>query len=418
MSTEAEYFHKLYGRKRLRITLQARDALDYALMILISAAVILLAYGPTHVMALIGLALCTFMLGSFPLRHGVKLRVPVILSRPQDVLYCLIYKVRNIKLPYLIAIGVLLLENYLIFLTPNLPHNVELMRKVALYLFYGHFIGISIYRTAILAAHWYKKDLVREVLMQSVWKNHLAGQPSMTLEILHAYFTGMLTHIILLVPWYLVITHASFSMVLLPATLPASVLIQVSFVKVINEWFYRDHWVGHNSEFDFVYLHGSHHDAIPSGLIGVAGNGYLEGLLRGVIAFPTPFCNPIIAALYYTIEVKADIELHQYIPGVFPRLPREFYEVGQHSLHHFGRAEPYSFGLNLDQPHVSEAIRKQLRILPIGLRHAIKLDERLTGYQWDNPRYRWFMDLVDRYQGARSPHEAQQRTAACDKELS
>jgi hypothetical protein len=400
MNIDARHFHRLYGVKKQRMTFHSKDALDYALMILICAAVVLFAYGPAHVMAVAGLALCAFMLAMFPVRHGVKLGMPMILARPQDVLYSLLYKIQNIKLPYVVAVGVLLIENYIILLTPNLPHHVELMRKVALYLFYGHFIVISVYRTAILIAHLHKQDLVREILMQSIWKKRLEKQPSILLEILHAYFTGMLTHIVLLVPWYLVITHVNFSIVLLPATALAGAFIQMSFVKVINAWFYRDHWVSHNSEFDFVYLHGSHHDAIPSGLIGVAGNGYLEGLFRGAIAFPTAFCSPCIAALYYTLEVKGDIDLHQYIPGVFPKLSREFYEVGQHSLHHFGRLEPYSFALNLDQPQISAGIRKQLRFLPIELKHSIKLDERLTGYQWDNPRYRWFMDLVDRYQTA------------------
>lgn len=404
MNTEAEYFHRLYGLKRQRITYQPKDALDYALMILVTGAVVWLCYGAPNVLATIGLALCAFMLISFPIRHGIELKKPIILDRPQDLLYSLIYKLQNIKAPYLWAVGLLLLENYVIFLTPQWPHHVEWMHKAALYLFYGHFAVITLYRTAILVAHLYKKELVREILMQSIWKKSLERQPSIVLEILHAYCTGLLTHIVLLVPWYLVITHASFSLVLLPITLVAGGALQIGFAKVINEWFYRDHWVGHNSEFDFVYLHGSHHDAIPSGLIGVAGNGYLEGLLRGAVAFPTPFLNPLVAALYYTIEVKSDIDLHQYIPGVFPKLSREIFEIAQHSVHHFGRVEPYSFAVNLDQPHISDELKKQFKIFPPGLRQSIELDERLTGYKWDNARYRWFMDLVDRYHDAGARH--------------
>jgi hypothetical protein len=400
MNTEAEYFHKLYGAKRQRITYQPKDALDYALMIAVTGAVLWFSFGATNVLTPIGLALCAFMLFSFPIRHGVELRTPVILASPQDVLYSLIYKLQNIKPAYLWAIGLLLLENFIIYLTPQWPHHVEWMRKAALYLFYGHLAVITLYRTAILFSHLHKKDLVREILMQSIWKKRLERQPSIVFEIFHAYCTGLLTHLVLVVPWYLVITHANFSLVLLPLTLVAGVVLSVNFAKVINEWFYRDHWVGHNSEFDFVYLHGSHHDAIPSGLIGVAGNGYLEGFLRGTIAFPTPFLNPLIAALYYTIEVKADIDLHQYIPGVFPKLPRHIFEIAQHSVHHFGRVEPYSFAVNVDQPHISEDIKKQFKMFPAGLRQAIALDERLDGYQWDNARYRWFMELVNRYHDA------------------
>ena len=397
MNTEADFYHRLYGAKRQRITYQPKDALDYALMILITGAVVWFGFGAGNVLATIGLALCAFMLVSFSIRHGVELKMPAILSRPQDVLYSLIYKIQNIKAPYLWAIGLLLLENYFIALTPQWPHHVEWMRTAALYLFYGHIVVITLYRTAILISHLIKKELVREILMQSIWKKSLERQPSIAWEIVHAYCTGLLTHLVLLVPWYLVITYANFSLILLPITLLAGAAIQIAFSKVINEWFYRDHWVGHNSEFDFVYLHGSHHDAIPSGLIGVAGNGYLEGLLRGSIAFPTPFLNPLIAALYYTIEVKSDIDLHQYIPGVFPKLSREIFQIAQHSVHHFGRVEPYGFAVNLDQPHLSEQVRKQFKMFPEGLKQSIALDQRLNDYQWDNARYRWFMALVDRY---------------------
>jgi hypothetical protein len=406
MSTEKERFHHLYGAKRQRINLQARDALDYSLMIGICAAVLYFAYGAGSALGIAGLALCGFMIAAFPMRHGFELRVPLILSRPQDVVYSLAYKLRNIKWPYFAALALLLLENYVISVTPQWPHHVEWMRGAALYLFYGHLALLTLYRTVILAAHLRQKRHVREVLMQTPWRHHLEKQPSVTLEIVHAYCTGLLTHLVILVPWYLVITHLRFSAVLLPVTLLAGIVVQIGFVKIINEWFYRDHWVSHNSELDFVYLHGSHHDAIPSGLIGVAGNGYLEGLLRGTLAFPTPFVSPFVAAIYYTMEVKGDIDLHQYIPGVFPKLRKDFYEVGQHSVHHFGRLEPYGFGLNLDQPHVSEKIRKQFKIFPLGLKHSIKLDERLTGYKWDNGRYRWFMSLVDRFEHGSAPPAA------------
>lgn len=405
MNTEAEHFHKLYGLKRQRITYQPKDALDYALMIVITGAVIWFTFGASSVIAAVGLALCAFMLISFAIRHGVELRKPVILDRPQDVLYSLIYKLQNIKAPYLWALGLLLLEQYVIYLTPQWPHHVAWMNQAALYLFYGHFAVLTLYRTAILVSHLHKKELVREILMQSIWKQRLERQPSIVWEIVHAWCTGMLTHIVLLAPWYLVITHADFSLVLLPITLIAGAVLSIRFADVINEWFYRDHWVGHNSELDFIYLHGTHHDAIPSGLIGVAGNGYLEGFLRGAIAFPTPFLNPLVAALYYTVEVKSDIELHQYIPGVFPKLPREIFEIAQHSVHHFGRVEPYSFGVNLNQPHVSDEIKKQFKLFPEGLKQSIALDQRLDGYQWDNARYRWFMDLVDRYHDANERQE-------------
>src|SRR5207248_352347 len=102
------------------------------------------------------------------------------------------HKIQNIKAPYFIAIGALLIENYAIHLTPDWPHKVELMHQIALYLFWGHFITITLYRTVILVAHLRKRQLVREVLMQSIWRKTLERQPSVVLQIFHAYFTGML----------------------------------------------------------------------------------------------------------------------------------------------------------------------------------------------------------------------------------
>src|SRR5262245_11515759 len=93
-------FHKLYGIKKTRIAYQGRDFLDYLLMVLLSAIVIGFSYGFGQVMSVVGLALCAFTLVTFIVRHGVEFRVPVILKRPQDALYMLAYKLRNLKPMY------------------------------------------------------------------------------------------------------------------------------------------------------------------------------------------------------------------------------------------------------------------------------------------------------------------------------
>lgn len=395
---DSEKFHQLFGVKKTRISYKKGDFVDYFIMIFICALVMKFAYGFNHAMSVLGAILCIAMVIAFPLRHGLALKMPVIVKRPQDILYMLFYKIRNLKPMYFFAIGILILENYLIYLTPNLPHNVELMRQIAIYLFFLHFISLSVYRTIILVEHLKKRDLVREVLMQTTWRGFLKKQGNITLEIFHAYFTGLLAHIVLITPWYLVIMYFDFSMIFLPAICLVNVFTQYSFLKVINAWFYRDHWLGHNAEIEFLYLHGAHHDAIPSGLIGVSGNGYLEGFMRHALGCPAPFYNPLVTFLVYSFEVKSDIDGHQYIPGIFPRPSKKFQEVNQHSQHHFGRLEPYGFGLNVDQPGISEHVKKALRFFPKELQNSIKLDEALTGFQWDNPRYRRYLDLFDKYQ--------------------
>ena len=399
-------FHKLYGIRKPRISYHKRDFLDYLLMIALSALVVGLSYGFGHVMSIVGFALCAFTLAMFVLRHGVEFRIPVILRRPQDALYMFAYKLQNLKPMYFTALGLLLLENILIAATPNLPHHVELVRSVAFYLFYIHFISITAYRTAILIDHLVKRELVREVLMQTPWKRVVNAKTNITLEILHAYVTGLLAHILLIAPWYLVISYSSFSVIFLPAMCLINLAVHWKWIKGYNAWFYRDHWLGHNSEFEFIYLHGMHHDAIPSALIAVGENGFLEGFLRYAIGAPDPFYNPGVSFLVYMYEVANDVYTHQYIPGVFPRLPRQFIEIAQHSTHHFGKLEPYSFAMRAERLSMSGGFEKIMR-LPDELSNSIKLDEELTGFQWDNPTYRKTLSLYDKYHNATAGGKAE-----------
>ncbi|MGZ5452442.1 MAG: hypothetical protein ACXW5U_31795 [Thermoanaerobaculia bacterium] len=391
-------FHRLRGERKPRVVYYAKDFLDYTLMILLAALAVGLSYGPRHVVSLVGFALCAFALAMFALRHGVELRIPLILRRPQDVLYMVLYKLQNLRPMVLIAVGLLLLENVVIAATPNLPHHVELMRRIGMTLFYAHLLSITLYRTVILFAHLAKKELVREVLMRTPWKRVISEKTNITLEILHAYATGLLAHVLLIAPWYLVITYSSFSVILLPVVCFANVVVHVKWLKVYNYWFYRDHWVGHNSELEFLYLHGAHHDAIPSALIAVADSGFIEGFLRFAVSSPVAFYNPAISFLIYMYDVKSDIDLHQYIPGVYPRLSRRILEVFQHSTHHYGRLEPYGLAMKIDQPGIPEAYKKRFARLPDSMTNSFKLEEELTGLEWDNPTYLSTLSLWDEYQ--------------------
>ena len=396
-TNDSAAFHKLYGTRKPRAVYYKTDFVDYLLMVMLSALVIACSYGPGRAMSIIGLALCLFAVAMFIVRHGIEVRIPLLLRRPQHVLYMFAYKLQNLDTLYFVALGVLLIENILIAATPNLPHHVAWMRTAALYLFYTHFLLITLYRTVILIDHLAKKELIREVLMQTPWQRVIKPKTNMTLEVLHAYCTGLLTHIILIAPWYLVIVNAKFSVLFLPIVCPINVIVQLKWLKAINGWFYRDHWLGHNSELEFVFLHGTHHDAIPSGLIAVAENGFLEGFMRFAIGMPVAFYNPLISFLAYTFDIKNDIDLHQYIPGIFPRLPKQMMEIGQHSTHHYGPLEPYSLGIKLDQPTVSEEFKKGFERLPDEIMNSIRLDEELTGFKWDNPTYRRTLSLYEKY---------------------
>lgn len=382
--------HKMYGRRRPRLAYHRDDFLDYALMLSACEAIVWLCFGPTHPVTLFGAALCIFEIFAFAKRHGVRLRVPLLFRRPQDVFYMILYRIQNLTVWYLLALGLLLLENYVIFLTPDWPHHVGLMRSLAIGLFYLSFGAIFAYRTVILASHLKHRAHVREFLLQTTWKAALVRQPSIGFEIVHAYVSGILAHLLLVTPWYLVITHVNFSVLLLPVTLAIAIVIQGRFLKILPLWFYRDHWLCHNSELEFLYLHGPHHDGIPSGLMGVSGNGPLEGLLRHSLGAPAPFFNPLATFLVYCFEIKGDIEGHQFIPGVYPRIPLSFQQVNQHSTHHYGRLEPYSFGLKLGSG--------KLPLLPDEINNSIRLDEQIGGFQWDTLRYRQFLALYAKYE--------------------
>ena len=395
-SPDAKKFHKLYGRPQKRISYQDKDFLDYLLMTGFCALVLWFGYGANHVLAVLGLALCGYMAIMFPIRHGVRLQVPLILRVPQNVLFLAVHKIQNIKAPYLIALALMVAQHVLIQYTPTWPHQVDWMRTLAIGLFWAHLLYITGFRTAVMIAHLRDRDHVRAVLSESVWKWRAQTPAMISREIVFAYATGLLSHLVFLIPWFLVITHVDHSLVLTPLTLILAFVIFNAYSKTLPGWFYRDHWLAHNSELDFVYLHGTHHDAIPGAMIAVAGNGHLEGLVRTSIGHPTAFLNPIATALFFTFEVKLDMHSHQYIPGIYPKPSKEDALLGHHALHHYGRLQPYGLGIDIDQA-TSDEYKKKLRRLPDEYKYSIRLEQQLTDYEWDNAKYRWYLDLMDRY---------------------
>jgi hypothetical protein len=391
--------HKLYTTNKPRVIYYKRDFVDYIFMVVLSALAVGFSYGFRSVISIIAFALCAFEIAAFVLRHGAEWCVPLIFKRPEEALYLFSYKLQNLKPAYFVALGLLALEALMIRATPNFPHHVDWMRKGALYLFYIHLIYITAYRTVSLIDHLLKREMIREILMQTPWQRAIKEDTNMTLEIVHAYCTGVLSHIILLAPWYLVIVYARFSLVFLVPVGVLNIIIHQKWLKTANSWFYRDHWLGHNSEFEFVYLHGSHHDAIPSGLIAVSENGFLEGFFRHTIGWPNPFYTPLIAFGLYMFEIKGDIELHQYIPGVFPKLAKEGIELYQHSTHHYGPLEPYGFAFKLGE-------KGAYKFMPEEMRNAIELDEQM-GFKWDNPIFRRTKALYEKYHNVKSKLKTQ-----------
>ena len=388
--------HEINYKSRPRVSYNKRDFLDYLIMICVCMALLIAAFEEQILLLWTGIALCIFMVVSFVWRHGVSLKIPLILNKPEQFFFSLFYKIKNVPLVTFIAFVALMMENLFVSVTPELPHYSELLRQIFVFIFFFHLALISVYRTAILVAHLNKKELVSEILEQSPIKNFIRGK-SISLEIIHAYFTGVLTHIMLLIPWYLVINYIDFSLVLLPLSCFISYKVHILFYKTKNYWYYRDHWLGHNMEFDFVYLHGGHHDAIPSGLIGVAGNGFIEGVTRHTLGHPTSYLNPLVSFVLHCKSIKRDIDSHQYIPGIFPKVTTS--RTSFHSIHHYGNLEPYGLGLRMGESTKNEKIGlfSILRVLPSEYTNAIALDEEATGFNIQHNKYRWYIKLVDKY---------------------
>lgn len=392
-----ENFHLLYGKKVNRMVYRSEDFIDYAIMNVMVVAVAMFVFGVRHPMTYIVIALCLWMVLVFGKRHGLSLRMPLWLTRPQDVIYMCAYKLRNMRAAYFAGAALIAAENVAIWLTPDLPHHTEFMRKLAFGLFYAHLGIFTAYRTAILISHLRRREHVRSFLMETSWRAMLKRQPSITIELFHAYFTGVLAHIMLVAPWYVAISYFQYSVLFLPLTIPLGIYIHSRFLKVVNLWFYRDHWTSHHSELEFVYLHGQHHDAIPSGLIGVSENGVLEGVLRHTIGSPGIFYNPVVDFLVHGIDLKIGIDGHQYIPGVYPRISKGIQMINQHSLHHFGMIKPYGPAVKFDQPGVPEDVLAWSRRLTEDQRNSVQLDEKLNGYEWNNPRHQKYLELYEKY---------------------
>ena len=391
-------FHKIYGKKTTRMDYHDKDYADYIIMSLLTALVAYACYGLENILGIAGIVLSLIMIVVFPMRHGFKLTIPHILKHPHEVVLKFVYQIQNMMPVYFIAIGVLLLENYFVYLTPDLPHHTETMREVAFWLLYLHFAGITIYRTRIFVVHLMRKEKCHEFLMQTVWKRQLRFNDNMTLEVFHAYFTGLLSHILLIAPWYLVISHTNYSLVFMPVAIIANFFTGKWFLKIFNDWVYRDHWIGHHNAFDFLYFHGPHHDAIPSGMIAVSGNGPLEGFMRHAMGVPAPFYHPLTAVLAYSSEVQGDMQGHQFIPGMYPKADIQFQKMNQHSMHHFGMIFPLSMALKTDQPDVNLDFHPQFKYLPDEMRNGVRIDEALDNYKWDNPRYNQYLDLIGQYE--------------------
>ena len=88
-------------------------------MTAIGSGLTVFVYGLKHPLTIMVGCISLFMVIVFPIRHGFQLTIPLIFKKPGGLIYLLIYKLLNIKLPLVLAVAFLSLENMIIAWTPE-----------------------------------------------------------------------------------------------------------------------------------------------------------------------------------------------------------------------------------------------------------------------------------------------------------
>jgi len=266
-----------------RMSYRQGDVFDYALMQVCTLAVFAAIY--PRVVTLSAATMAIFMVGRFVWRFGLprqapRLQLMVLLAQSLRL------KVDNV--PRALVIAWLKYTVFSSFEPPATPLDID-----GKLLFWLSFLLITSVRLFFFGHHLWRRQFVDSYLRRTTWKGTLE-QTSIHVELMHALFTGMMTHLGLVAPWYFLIAHRRVPALLFPLHTLFDRYIDRSFYgsEAFERWYYRDHWLGHHRECDFVYLHGPHHDAIPVSFMSSAETGQLEAPIRSVIGHPDIYFHP------------------------------------------------------------------------------------------------------------------------------
>jgi hypothetical protein len=230
-----------------------------------------------------------------------------------------------------------------------------------------HFLVVTAFRTVVLGSHLARAATVRDVL-ETAPSNWRRMMKSLSVENLcfHSYVTGVLTHLAAWLPcllfWKLTGPTWSRELVILGAAVAWRLAVvrvrgmtrldiahQLFFadfasLRSIGQAFESSHEKAHYSRFHFTVLHGHHHDAIPSSLLGSApsGSGIGENLER-TFYFGWLFWSVVGTAITHTYAVIFDMVGHQFIPGIFPFSRWLVRRRRHHVVHHYGKIRPLGF---------------------------------------------------------------------------
>jgi hypothetical protein len=284
----------------------------------------------------------------------------------------------------------LLAEQAAIAFTPEWPHHVDIYRHWTSHCFFWSLGTLSVIRFVGFLCHWRERKALFSFLLTTGWRKNL-GPPSdqvrQLVDLVHALATGLLSHLLAALPFYMVLTQINHSLVFAPLRVVCDVLIFLWFLRSgeFNRWLYRDHWVCHHSEIAFRYLHAPHHDALPISIMAAHDTGMLEGFLRFSLSQPEVFATPGFAVVLFTIQVLADFVFHQYVPGIWPYSTTALRCGHHHVEHHFLSLHPLGSGFE-HPPDGNDALN-------------VDFDTEIDKYNPGNGLWVWWAEQVNRVEG-------------------
>lgn len=388
--------------KKTYLFYRPQDFLLYVFSLLIVGVVGWFAFGPVaRVLLIAGLV---YMAGFFVMKHGAAFDggsfgviARGLWSYPAQIFARLVRDGRRQLTALAVFAGALGLERWVAARSPEgawwlQPFPYQTAALVA-------FGVILLPRTLIFVAHLRRSAQVREILQSSDWHRELKNV-HIVHHVIQAYVSGLIVHACLLMPalifWSLTDPTWFREGVLLAgsiATAPwisarqrmrrleipfsAKAMFLNTFVLTpasrVDESLHDEHRQSHQARFDFTVIHGHHHDAIPSALIGAPGYGYWEAVHQG-LGTPAYLQGAFFSLFFQTASVFFDMIGHQYIPGVPPFTRFVITAHMHHVVHHYGSVRP----LGLTGPPYERDVE--------------------AGYNPDNRRVRWFLETAKKYE--------------------
>jgi hypothetical protein len=329
-----------------------------------------------------GCVVCAAFLGlCFPYRHkNSTLVVPkmnwhVTLSFLKEALFRMF--LQKLSSPKSVCLVFLLFAEQVALRFPLSIHCSRLMFEIQIWLFHVRVLKMILWRTVILAHHLLKRDQVEAFLQQTGFRRYVRSC-DITVHIAHAYCTGTLADfgLIMFGALRIQLLQQSFPFLLMELWCIFSRKFpgygpELEYQDIINQ-FYRNHSKDHYDNNFFVFIHGSHHDAIPISVI--SAHGFWEACLASQL---DNACGPIVALLRCS-STWHSYRTHQYVPGVFPFSKYVVASKVHHVEHHYFKLLP---------------------LVAFPGKGGREIDKNLDNYNPNNKLWAWFCEKCAEIEG-------------------